>query len=479
MGISGKRAFSVQLFTWFCVVSFSGGERRAQQLGALTCVNNYITTIHCSWTTTLPRQDRVHQLLFTSNLEPHENYSCILEMGTCTVELPPDKVLTVFDEFTITFHGGVSGASLVYLLDPQYLPRRNIKLDPPSNLQSNVSSRGCIISWNPPIEELYRSLSYELALRQPGEAWERARHKDHIEGVTEATIEAFEFSPGLTYEARLRCRLGSQEIGEPLGKEEEDFRYRSQWSEWSPVLQFRSPNSLGVSSPPREGSINTIIVFSILFFLISLPYILFKLFPRVKKTFYQNVPSPAAFFRPLYTVHNGNFQTWARSDLLDPQLRRQGAVDRRVLTRDELLGLLFQESISHLTCFPMKPKRLDVMEEEDPCKHRGPPEEATPQDPESKYLSVEELETRRLPWVLIDRHGDSGDAQGHPDFPGAGQASSLAMRCLPISLKDQALESRTPSNSDYCTLSGSEMPQALAPAGEPQGPMPKCGSVTP
>ncbi|XP_036593510.1 interleukin-9 receptor-like [Trichosurus vulpecula] len=398
-------------------------------------------------------------------------------MGTCTLELPPDKVLTVFDEFTINFHVSVSGVDLVYLLDPKYLPRKNIKLDPPSNLQSNVSSRGCVISWNPPIEELYKLLSYELALRQSGEAWERARHKDHIAGVTVATIEAFEFSPGLTYEARLRCRLGSQEIGEPLGDKEEDFRYRSQWSEWSPVLQFQSPSSLGVSPPTQEGSTNTIIIFSLLLFLISLPYILFKLFPRVKKTFYQNVPSPAAFFRPLYTVHNGNFQMWARSDLLGPQLRRQGTMDRRVLTRDELLGLIFQESISHLTCFPTKPKKVDVMEEEDPCKPRGPPEEATQQDPESKYLSVEELETWQLPGVVIDRHGDSGDGQGHLDFLGASQASSLAVGYLPIYLEeeDQRLESCSASNSDYCTLSGSEMPQALVPAGELQGPVPSMG----
>lgn len=29
---------------------------------------------------------------------------------------------------------------------------------------------------------------------------------------------------------------------------------------------------------------------------------------RVKRTFRQNVPSPAAFFQPLYSVHRGNFQ---------------------------------------------------------------------------------------------------------------------------------------------------------------------------
>nr|XP_024645610.1 uncharacterized protein LOC105472009 isoform X2 [Macaca nemestrina] len=36
--------------------------------------------------------------------------------------------------------------------------------------------------------------------------------------------------------------------------------------------------------------------------------VLQQLSPRVKRTFYQNVSSPAAFFWPLYSVRNGNFQ---------------------------------------------------------------------------------------------------------------------------------------------------------------------------
>lgn len=31
----------------------------------------------------------------------------------------------------------------------------------------------------------------------------------------------------------------------------------------------------------------------------------------MKSTFYKNVPSPVAFFQPLYSVHNGNFQVRA------------------------------------------------------------------------------------------------------------------------------------------------------------------------
>ena len=34
--------------------------------------------------------------------------------------------------------------------------------------------------------------------------------------------------------------------------------------------------------------------------------------PRVKRSFYQNVPSPVAFFQSLYSVHNGDFQVRAQ-----------------------------------------------------------------------------------------------------------------------------------------------------------------------
>lgn len=33
---------------------------------------------------------------------------------------------------------------------------------------------------------------------------------------------------------------------------------------------------------------------------------------RVKRSFYQNVPSPVAFFHSLYSVHNGDFQVRAQ-----------------------------------------------------------------------------------------------------------------------------------------------------------------------
>lgn len=50
----------------------------------------------------------------------------------------------------------------------------SVKLDPPSDLQSNVSSEHCVLTWSvsPALEPLAMLLSYELAFKRQEEAWE-------------------------------------------------------------------------------------------------------------------------------------------------------------------------------------------------------------------------------------------------------------------------------------------------------------------
>ena len=49
-----------------------------------------------------------------------------------------------------------------------------MKLDPPSDLQSNVSSGSCVLTWSvsPALEPLASLFSYELAFKRQEEAWE-------------------------------------------------------------------------------------------------------------------------------------------------------------------------------------------------------------------------------------------------------------------------------------------------------------------
>ncbi|XP_046301954.1 interleukin-9 receptor [Marmota monax] len=299
---------------WGVSVPEEGGGTWA---GTFTCLTNNILRIDCHWSAPDLGPGSGSWLLFTSNQAPGSKHKCIFQGSACTLELPPEEVLLPSDNFTITLHRCVSGKEQVSLVDPQYLPRRHVKLDPPSDLHSNISSGSCVLTWtiSPALEPMTTLLSYELALKRQEEAWEQARHKDRIVGVTWLILEAIELDPGSTYEARLRVRMAVLE--DDVIEEE---RHEGQWSEWSQSVCFPSPQRGGLLVPSWGWLDSTFVAVPVFLLLTGLTYLLFKLSPRVKKTFHQNVPSPAVFFQPLYTVHNGNFQTWIGTHGASPQL---------------------------------------------------------------------------------------------------------------------------------------------------------------
>ncbi|XP_058141615.1 interleukin-9 receptor [Dasypus novemcinctus] len=295
--------------TWLlvCTCACWGAARGAAgpAAGALTCFTNNILRFDCRWSGPELGQGAGSWLVFTSNHAQGGAHRCVFLADACSFLLPPEEVLLPSDSFTITLHRLVSGEEQVSLLDPQFLPRRHVKLDPPSDLQSNVSADSCVLTWgvSPALEPLRALLDHELAFRRQEEAWERARHKGHIVGVTRLRLEAAELDAGSTYEARLRVQMAAQAAAV------DEERFEGQWSEWSQPVRFAAPGRPGPRTPPR-GPDRSLVALCACLLLAGLAYLLLKLSPRVKGTLCQAVPSPAAFFQPLYSVHSGNFQTW-------------------------------------------------------------------------------------------------------------------------------------------------------------------------
>ncbi|XP_029805245.1 interleukin-9 receptor isoform X2 [Suricata suricatta] len=400
--------------------------------GSFTCLNNNILRIDCRWSAAEPGQGPSPWLLFTSNHAVGSVHRCVFRASECTVVLPPEEVLVPSDNFTITFHRYVSGKEQVSLVDPHYLPRRHVKLDPPSDLQSNVSSEYCVLTWSvgPALEPLTSMLSYELAFKRQGEAWE-ARHRDRIFGVTRLRLEAIELDPASSYEARLRVQMAA-----PEGDTVEEPHYEGQWSDWSQPVCFPSPrpSARGPLFSPRGQPDGTLVAVPVFLLLTSLTYLLFKFSPRVKRSFYQNVPSPVAFFQSLYSVHNGDFQAWIgahRTGLL----LSQGCVGSPRRASESSV----QEAIAWLSCEPVDPWQPAVLEEQE--KGPGLPEAVPLAGPVAQggqppaYLPQED-------WVPVSptrpappqAEGSGGDycALGCPSvFPGAMQSSgpSLALAC--------------------------------------------------
>ncbi|XP_067563393.1 interleukin-9 receptor isoform X1 [Pseudorca crassidens] len=275
------REVGTWLLTCTCICAWVGlgvsvpGDRGGP--GTFTCHTNNILRIDCHWSAPELGQGAGPWLLFTSNHAPGSKHRCVFWASVCTVELPPEEVLVPSDNFTITFHRHVSGKEQVSLVDPQYLPRRHVKLDPPSDLLSNITSNHCVLTWsiNPALEPLASLLSYELAFKRQEETWERAWHKDHIVGVTWLKLEATELDPGSTYEARLRVQMATPE--DAVAEEE---RYEGPWSDWSQPTRFHSPQRQGLLVPALGQRDSTLVSVSIFLLLTSLTYLLFKLSPR-------------------------------------------------------------------------------------------------------------------------------------------------------------------------------------------------------
>ncbi|XP_021033699.1 interleukin-9 receptor isoform X1 [Mus caroli] len=306
---------------WGVSVPEQGGG--GQKAGTFTCLSNSIYRIDCHWSAPELGQESRAWLLFTSNQVTDIKHKCTFQDSMCTLVLPKEEVFLPFDNFTITLHRCIMGQEQVSLVDSEYLPRRHIKLDPPSDLQSNVSSGRCVLTWgvSHALEPLITSLSYELAFKRQEEAWEQARHKDRIVGVTWLILEAVELNPGSIYEARLRVQMTLESYEE---KTEGEY-YKSHWSEWSQPVSFPSPQRRqGLLVPRWQWSASILVVVPIFLLLTGFVHLLFKLSPRVKRIFYQNIPSPEAFFHPLYSVYHGDFQTWTGARRAGPQARQSG-----------------------------------------------------------------------------------------------------------------------------------------------------------
>nr|KAF6272064.1 interleukin 9 receptor [Myotis myotis] len=448
-----RAALTRGMGTWLRVCFWVGlgvsvpGEGGGPGAGTFTCLTNNILRIDCHWSTPELGQGPSPWLLFTSNQAPDSKHRCVFRGSACTVALPPEEVIGPSDNFTITLHRHISGKEQVSLVDPQYLPRRHVKLDPPSDLQSNVSSDSCVLTWgvSPALEPLASLLSYELAFKRQEEAWERARLKGHIVGVTWLILEAAELDPGSTYEARLRVQMANLE--DAMAEEE---RYEGPWSEWSQPVSFLSPQRQGLLVSPLRQPDSTFVAMSIFLLLTGLTYLLFKLSPRVKRTLHQNVPSPEPFFQPLYSVHHGNFQIWTgthRAGALPSQVgvgAAQGASESSA-----------REAIALLTYEPADPWPFVGLEEEGPGT--GLPAEELPAALEwggqlPAYLPQEEwVPARPTRPAPPQSEGSSSDycalgcygGSRSPPLPGSVQSSGplYALACG-LSCDQQSLAAR-------------------------------------
>ncbi|NXK48612.1 IL9R protein, partial [Chauna torquata] len=129
--------------------------------------------------------------------------------------------------YRVSLQGNFFGSNRTYITFPEYNPRKHIKLDPPLNIQSNITASKCQIWWSVPWY-LVDILQYELQYKEYSMSWEIAMNKTPSSSLSQIEIEGTEFRSGVSYIARVRCKVSENEDS-----------YHSQWSEWSQTTVFQ------------------------------------------------------------------------------------------------------------------------------------------------------------------------------------------------------------------------------------------------
>ncbi|KAH0631710.1 hypothetical protein JD844_019457 [Phrynosoma platyrhinos] len=273
--------------------------------------------------------------------EAQDHYSCSVE---------GEGEFTENDDYSVSLHAANAslGKNRAYPVFTSYEPRLHIQCDPPTCLQSNASASKCRIQWRKP--KAYEDINLEdwhwqLAFKAAGEPWERAETRSFVNQDSWVEIDGSELKGGVDYVARVRCKIP-----------EENNDYHSHWSTWSATTSWTAPAGTILTSllPEKLQSptcslpilvrgcswhreeqkmaaharlllltrddagqkqldprLPRALQASLPLCLGALLFLFLAFVWRMKDRGGTHIPTPATFFQPLYTSHNGDFKVTA------------------------------------------------------------------------------------------------------------------------------------------------------------------------
>ncbi|XP_069011926.1 interleukin-21 receptor [Embiotoca jacksoni] len=265
----------------------------------LHCVNDYLLTVNCSlsippsgntsnsnssyWLTFTEIFERTVYVCMLTNTE--ENFSCSFTTA--------DKFVDT-DSYEISLCPNRNNRSeICELLDDEYEPVTNIKLNAPCCLTFSHNSSQHHFTWNSTYEEyslitgLTESLQYHLHYYQRGNK-PKAIH-DIKTGSTDYFVDNDKFLPDTEYAVKVRSSPNQ-------------VSYMGQWSDWSSEFHWKT-------EPVVKGSELGKKVF--LPICVSVLLVVLLCYSPVKKWRQSAfIPTPAPYFHTLYSECQGDFKTW-------------------------------------------------------------------------------------------------------------------------------------------------------------------------
>ncbi|NWJ08509.1 IL21R protein, partial [Crypturellus undulatus] len=315
----------------------------------LTCFVDYVQTLSCilkndpcagSYTLTatwIPEEDPENPVAACSLLQSmrntsHTQYMCTVDMTEILADIKVQVDVT-------------EAADRQHMISTGFYMGENIKPQPPFNLTA-VFSEGYNISWetiyqNSPFYFLNEELEYQLRFKKRSDTWETQKTKAVHEDKRTLVILSQELQGNTEYEFQVRA------------KPREDTGYHGFWSDWSHPLRLTT--SPDVTQRADTGWL-------LLFGVVATVTASITAFLAKQQSFWKKmvcIPDPAAFFKPLYLVHNGDFKKWvgASHNKMTLDFFEWGIVLPEVL---EVYSMHHPNSTS--------PEELSELKKDPPCK---------------------------------------------------------------------------------------------------------------
>ncbi|XP_053550221.1 interleukin-21 receptor [Bombina bombina] len=287
----------------------------------LHCFGDYIDTFTCRYDADREENSDISYILSAAWTSEDEdlNISCLLTQSynkheqTCNVDMAYYGAEVTFNiSITQTISGKHNFTQMCgpFNLSDNFVPVAPFNLTVTFYENYNISWRTAYES------ELHflknGELQYQLSYKTEKESWKTQKYVHILEDEKNVQILKSSFQEDTNYVARIRSKPKSTS---PL--------YSGEWSEWSDFVTWRThfhgdPSwTMKFWIPILCGT--TFIAMILMFKHLQLPQ-------RLWKNEWVFIPSPAPFFKPLYTGHNGDFKSWLRCPLNMTTLQFDGGV---------------------------------------------------------------------------------------------------------------------------------------------------------
>ncbi|XP_042607813.1 interleukin-4 receptor subunit alpha-like isoform X2 [Cyprinus carpio] len=243
----------------------------------LECLSNYLSNITCSLNISAESlgNESSYWLHFSTYDEHHD---CTLKMGEqsllCELDLSPEVIFSDVDSYRISLHSGYHGNNFSVILDANFMPSKNIRPFPPSDLSLIWEKDRALFQWQSGYDAdnslLISHLQYQLSIYSQHQLYE-------VEAVDQKVyVDESRFEPHTNYTVRVRSQP-------------DQVDYKGVWSLWAPALHWRS----GDIQKTPGGSFH--IAWYLL--LLPLPLVLLSCIPYSRWRKNDFIPSPAPYFR--------------------------------------------------------------------------------------------------------------------------------------------------------------------------------------